>query len=116
MPDDNKPTRQELHAEYQELYNLVRQAYWDAKEIETKDKLLKLKEAISDILTGLNRADLESRTPEFEALNNSTTAVNANLDALKKEIDTFVHDVKLASQIVSRIDKVIGLAAKFFMP
>ena len=23
MPDDNKPTRQELHAEYQELYNLV---------------------------------------------------------------------------------------------
>ena len=47
MPDDNKPTRQELHAEYQELYNLVRQAYWDAKEIETKDKLLKLKEAIS---------------------------------------------------------------------
>ncbi|MBI4222146.1 MAG: hypothetical protein HY607_05635 [Planctomycetes bacterium] len=45
-----------------------------------------------------------------------TTAVNANLDALKKEIDTFVRDVKLASQIVSRIDKVIGLAAKFFMP
>ena len=45
-----------------------------------------------------------------------TTAVNANVDALKKEIDTFVRDVKLASQIVSRIDKVISLAAKFFMP
>lgn len=45
-----------------------------------------------------------------------TTAVNANVDAQKKEIDTFVHDVKLASQIVSKIDKVIGLAAKFFMP
>ena len=116
MPVNNKPTSQELHAEYQELYNLVRQAYWDAKAIETKDRLLKLKEAISDILTGLNKADLKSRTPEFEALSSSTNTVNADLDKLKSEIDTFVYDVKLASQIVSKIDKVMGLAAKFFMP
>lgn len=116
MPENNKPTSQELHAEYQELYNLVRQSFWEAKTIEDKDKLLKLKEQISDILTELNRAGLKSRTPEFAALNRSTNTINANLDTLKKEIDTIVHDVKLASQIVSKIDKVMGLAAKFFMP
>jgi hypothetical protein len=115
MPDDNEVKRQELRAVFQDLYNSLRAAIWTEASIEAKDKLIKLKEDVSAILTTLNRADIESRTQEFMVLCESIKTVNARLDGLKKEIDGFVHNFQVASQIVAKIDKVIDVASKYII-
>jgi hypothetical protein len=105
-------TEDDLSA-YQDLYDQLRQAYWAASNIESKDMLIGLKEAVSDILTDLNRSDLQEGTAEYQTLTTSIKTVNDKLATLKSKIDNLIHDIKLASQIASAIDKVITVAAKF---
>ncbi len=112
--ETQKPTAQQLQAEYQELYNTLNESYWVATTIEAKDRIHGVAEMVFDILTDLNRADLSSRTQEFARIEQAVTEVNERLDDLKKEIDKFIHAVKMATRVTQAIDKALATASKFF--
>ena len=110
-----KPTLQELQSALQNLYILLNQAYWVATTIDAKDKIHGLAEALFEILTDLNKADMSSRTPEYIAIEKQVKTVNDKLDKLKAEIDEIIHVVQTAVQVANAIDKLISIAAKFFI-
>lgn len=97
---------------YERLYGLLSDAYWKASTIEGKDRIRGLADAIYDILTRVNAAEIGSRTAEFKSLANEVSAVNARLDALKTEIDQIIAVVKLATDIANAADQAISRAAK----
>src|SRR2546422_10705439 len=104
MADGLGPTRQDLHDAVQNLYNLLDQAYWAASTIESKDRIRGIEDVLFDILTQLNRADIESRTQDYAALAKLVDASNRRLEKLKEDIDQIIHVVKVATDTASAID------------
>jgi hypothetical protein len=111
---NERPTVEELHSALQELYVSLNQGYWVATTIEAKDKIHGLAEALFDILTDLNKADMSSGTSEYVAIQKQVKIVNAKLKKLKSDIDEIIHLVQTAVQITQMIDKTISIAARFF--
>lgn len=111
----SRPSVQEVHAKFQELYNALGEAYWRASTIEAKDRILGLQEVVFDILTELNRADLSSRTPAYVALKEKVDDANERLKRLNGEIDRIIYAIEVARRVVTAIDQVVDIAGRFFI-
>jgi hypothetical protein len=109
-----QPSRQEVHDAFGVLYQQLLNAYWVASTIEDKDRIHGIADSVFDILTQLNREDIQSDTAAFNALAKAVANANARLDRLKQDLDQIIHVVKVATDVTSAIDKALGLAAKFF--
>lgn len=109
------PTQQEVHDVFGELYSSLTNACWVASTIVDKDRLRGAADAVFDILTALNGADIKSRTEEFTDLKARVAAVNKKLAVLQSEIDTIIHNVTVATSVVQAISKGLDFAAKFFV-
>ena len=107
------PTQEQVRNAFQELYNQLRQAYWAASTIEAKDQIYGVKEVVYDILLELQKEKIESDTPRYKEIKGQIEAATKKIDALRKEIDTIVHAVKIAGAVAKGIDKAIELARKF---
>ena len=108
-----KPTIEEVHGAYQELYNDLNKGYWVASTIEAKDRIHGLTDIIFDILTALNRSDISARTEEFKKMKGTIDSLNKKLDELKQEIDKVIHAMKTAVEVAKAIDKALELTSKF---
>ncbi len=105
----------DLQDAYQKLYGLLSyEAYWAASTVEGKDRIHGLAEAVFDILTQLNKAEIMDRAREFQALSEQGRVVNLKLEATKAQIQEIVHKIGLAAEIAAAADTVIKLGAKFF--
>jgi len=115
MPDTAETTQDDVFQAYQNLYELMDKAYWTASTIQDKDRIRGIEDAISDILTALNAADIKARTQDYADCKNLVDATNHRLDKLKSQIDSIIHVVKIATQVVKAAEDAVKLAAKFFV-
>ncbi len=106
-------TQQDVQDAYSDLYDALNDAYWAASTIEGKDLLHGLAEAVYDIDSQLNVADVKSRDDEFKQLTTSVGIVNAKLQTLQTEIDGIVHNISVATSVVNATVKVLSAAAEF---
>ena len=107
------PTQQEVHDVFDELYQSLTQAYWEAST--DKDRIRGAADAVFDILTALNQADIKSRTEEYATLKNQVDIVTTKLTALQSEIDSIIHNVSVATSVVQAIGKALDFGGKFFI-
>ena len=99
--------------EYQTLHDALskaRECCVDGKDADLRHKA----EKVQDVLTALDQDDLRSRTADFEAAEVQLTAVNADMQVLKAEINKVVEDVVVAAKVVSAIDCAASAAGKMF--
>ena len=109
------PTQQEVHDVFDELYQSLTQAYWVASTITDKDRIRGAADAVFDVLTALNQADIKSRTQEYATLRNQVDIVTTKLTALQSEIDSIIHNVSVATSVVQAIGKALDFGGKFFI-
>jgi len=106
-------TRGELETAYQAAAAVVDRAYWKASGSD-RDALRALKRAISNVLTGLRREDLEENDAAFDALAKSADGVNDRLSELGKGIAALAGDAKIAADWASAVDSLLPLASSYF--
>ena len=109
------PSQQEVHDVFGELYQSLTEAYWVASTIVDKDRLRGAADAVFDILTALNRANIKSRTEEYANLKDKVNSITKKLAALQSEIDSIIHNVTVATSVVQAIGKGLDFAARFFV-
>jgi hypothetical protein len=109
------PSQQEVHDAYEALYERLSDAYWAASTIQDKDRIRGLEDALYDILTDLNAANLRSRTADYQTCKGLVEATNARLSTLKEDLDKVIHAVKIATQVAGALDKALAIAVKFFV-
>ena len=109
------PTQQEVHDVFDELYQSLTQAYWVASTITDKDRIRGAADAVFDILTALNQADIKSSTQEYATLKDQVGIVTTKLTALQNEIDSIIHNVSVATSVVQAIGKALDFGGKFFI-
>ena len=110
----NGVSQQDVHDAFEELYYALNDAYWAASTIQDKDRIRGIQDVVFQILTGLNQADIASRSADFKALAGTFVSVQAKLDALQKDVDQIIHATQVAAKVVSGITKALALATKFF--
>jgi hypothetical protein len=97
-------------AAYQETYDALGQAYWDATDIDSKDRIHGAMEAIGDIITAYDEEDLANNTALFLQLQPKIKAVNEALQEIKDQITKITKNISTATTVVSAISKVLSLA------
>jgi hypothetical protein len=100
--------------QYQTLHDLITHAREVCNDSAQRTMLRQQAEDIQDILTALDRSDLQAQTAAFEAVAKQVSAVNVDLQVLKAEIGTIVEDVVIATKVVGAIDAALSAAAKLF--
>lgn len=98
----------------QSLYDTLTEAYWTASTIEAKDRIYGAEEVVFDILTELQREDLEANTAAFKAAAEKVVAVMGKVEQLKQDIDKLIHAMKVAVKVTAALDKGVQLATKYF--
>lgn len=107
------PTQQDVHDVYDELYQSLTNAFWSASTTD-KDKIRGAADAVLDIVTALNQADIKSRNQEYAALKGKVDAVTKKLTALQQEIDSIIHNMEVAASVAQAIGKALDFGGKFF--
>jgi peptidoglycan hydrolase CwlO-like protein len=94
---------------YQELFDYLGRAYWEASDIETKDLLHGTQEAVGEIITAIDEQALTANTALFVQLTPKIKAINANLNKIKGEIASITKNINTATSIVAAITRVLSL-------
>ena len=108
-------TQQDVHDVFGELYQSLTDAYWVASTITDKDRLRGAADAVFDIVTALNQADIKSRTQEYAIMKGQVGVVTKKLTALQNDIDSIIHNVSVAANVVQAIGKALDFGGKFFI-
>jgi hypothetical protein len=93
-----------------ELYETLRQAYWVAGNIQDKDRLTGLAQAVYEIRMALDASDIKARTDEYATLASTITALDKRLQGLQADLDHMIHNLTVADQILKGITKAITAA------
>ena len=113
MTDDQN--QKDIYSAYFELHTSLREAYWSTPDEATGDKITGVADACYNILTELNRAKIKKQTAEYNELKDFAEKTNIRLNKVKEDIDQIIHSVSVATKVVDGIEKVLTLAAKFFV-
>ncbi|MCU1225766.1 MAG: hypothetical protein JWQ42_3859 [Edaphobacter sp.] len=98
---------------YQALYDSLGRAYWDASDIGSKDLVQGAREAIYDIITELDEAQLDANTAALLALKPKIKDANEVLEKIQAGINGITRNINTASRVISGINKVLAIAAAF---
>ncbi|WP_035354613.1 hypothetical protein [Edaphobacter aggregans] len=98
---------------YQALYDTLGRAYWEASDIDSKDRIQGARDAIYEILTDLNIARLKANTALFLALAPKIKHTNAALDKIKDDIAHITRNITTAASVVAAITRALSVAAMF---
>jgi len=96
-------------AAYEDVYDALSKAYWDATDIDSKDRIHGSMEAIADIITAYDEDDLANNTALFLQLTPKIKAVNQALDGIKADITKITKNITTATTVVSAISKLLGI-------
>ncbi len=97
--------------DFQTLYDALGRAYWEASDIQSKDRIQGAREAIYDIITDLDEAQLEANTALFLAIEPKIQQTCVILKKIQDDIDNITKNITTAATVVSTINKIISLAA-----
>jgi hypothetical protein len=95
---------------YKTLYDVLGRAYWEASDITAKDTIQGARDAIYEILTDLNIAQLEANTALFLALKTKIRDSNKALEEIKQRINTITKNISTAASVIAAIAKVASIA------
>jgi hypothetical protein len=94
---------------YQDAFDALGRAYWDATDIESKDLIHGAQEAIGDIITAIDEDDLAHNTDVFNNLKPTIDATNAALKKIKDQITQITKNIGTASMVIGAVSKVLSL-------
>jgi hypothetical protein len=112
VPSGPQPSAQDLNNAYSDLLDDLNEAYWAAGTLEVKDQLYGAIEAVSDVISALDAADLQTRDARYASLVANVTNVNKQLGKLQQDINMMISRINTAAAIVSDVAKVVSVAAK----
>ena len=98
---------------YRNLYDTLGRAYWEASDIDSKDRIQGARDAIYDILTDLNIAKLKANTALFLALAPKIKHTNQALEKIKDDIASITRNITTAATVVAAITRALNIAAMF---
>jgi hypothetical protein len=99
---------------YQALYDTLGRAYWDASTIDAKDLIQGAREAIYDIITELDEAQLDANTTALLVIQPKIENANTALCKIKDAINEITKNINTATTVISAISKVVALTAPLF--
>lgn len=114
MPDKTAISPQAAHQALQELEVTLSNEYDSAQSPQVRDLLDARLDAIEELLTALNRADMSSRTIALNAAADSTADALKKLDELKKRIQSIADNVAIAADVLDGVDKVLSGVKDYF--
>jgi hypothetical protein len=97
---------------YKALYDTLGRAYWEASDINAKDTIQGVRDAIYDILTDLNIAQLKANTALYLALIPKVRHTNKALANIKDDIGSITKNINTASTVIVSITKVLSMIGK----
>lgn len=111
----NEQAQRDVYQAFHRLYDELKNAYFDAKTRDDKKRIKDRQDAISDILTSLNRGFVEAQTDQFAALEHAVKDVMPRLHEVREEIQELIGYVEQAGKITKAVDKVIESADKYLL-
>ena len=99
-------------AAYQQLFDALTQAYWDATEISTKDEITSLKDELLDIIQNLDQVKIQAGTEILSQVTAQLATVNKELKDLKDDLTRITKRISTIGQVASAIDKAISYGTK----
>ena len=99
----------DLIVAYRQAFQVLKDAYWHASDIPTKDLIYGVQTSIGQLLTLLNEQQLAENTADFTTLIPQMKSINDSLAEVKQSIDKITRDFQTASTILAAINKVISL-------
>jgi hypothetical protein len=97
---------------YKALYDTLGRAYWEASDINAKDTIQGVRDAIYDILTDLNIAQLKANTALYLAVMPKIRHTNAALGKIKDDIGSITKNINTAATVMASITKVLTIIGK----
>jgi hypothetical protein len=97
---------------YKALYDPLGRAYWEASDINAKDTIQGVRDAIYDILTDLNIAQLKANTALYLAVMPKIRHTNAALGKIKDDISSITKNINTAATVMASITKVLAIIGK----
>jgi hypothetical protein len=99
----------DLAAAYQDTFDALGRAYWDASDIASKDLIHGTQEAIAKIITAIDEQDLASNTALLIKLTPKIKAVNTALEEIKDCITKITKNIDTAADVISTVSKLLSL-------
>jgi len=97
---------------YKALYDTLGRAYWEASDINAKDTIQGVRDAIYDILTDLNIAQLKANTALYLEVMPKIRHTNAALGKIKDDIGSITKNINTAATVMASITKVLTIIGK----
>lgn len=99
----------DLAAAYQEAFDALGRAYWEASDIPNKDLIHGTQEAIGDIITAFDEEDLAHNTALFLELTPKMKAINDALKKVEDSITSITRNIDTAASVVAAVSQVLTL-------
>ena len=94
---------------YQDAYDALGRAYWDATDIESKDLIHGAMEAIGQIITAIDEEDLANNTQAFLDVKPTIDGANVALKKIKDDIARITRNIATASTVIASVSKVLSM-------
>ena len=114
MPDETAISIQAAHDALQELHDTLSKEFEFSRSPQVRDLLDARLDAVEEILTALNRADISSRTIALNAAADSTAEALKRLGEIKARIQSIADNVGKAAHVLEDVDKVLSGVKEYF--
>ena len=101
-----------LQKQFYRLYNSLKDAYWAASTVESKDEIHGAEDLVNQILDTLDCEDLESDNDALANLTETLKHSIKDLSDLQNKLDAIVHNVSIANTAFHAINDALTAAAK----
>jgi hypothetical protein len=99
-------------AYYETLFNALGDAYWAASDLTAKDQIQGARDAVHQILTEINKAELEENTTQLINLSPYVKRTNVALKQLQSDVSSIVRRIEIVSEVEGAIANVLSLAGR----
>jgi hypothetical protein len=96
---------------YEDVYDALSKAYWDATDVDSKDRIHGAMEAIAEIITAYDEEDLANNTTLFLQLKPKINATNAALKSIKDDIAKITRNINTVTEVTAAVSKVLSVMA-----
>jgi hypothetical protein len=101
-----------LEKKFYTLYNSLKDAYWAASTVDSKDQIHGAEDLVNQILDSLDRQDLASDNDAMADLTKTLKDSMKDLSDLQNKLDVIVHNVSIANTAIQAINDALIAAGK----